>query len=379
MKKKNQKNKAKSGIILPLIVAPLIIAMAVSIFIFISYEESKKVDDSEIVATVNGYKITALELSDRMAVEKNAVIDKFGKDYKEEINEDFWEMEVESDGKKTTPRAYLQQQALNELIRYKVEQKIAVENGIISEEVSYQELLAQMKQENAERSKNKAEGKPVYGVTAYNKNTYFKYYYSNLGLKNRYALSEKGKPLFVDDSELKNWYDKVKSEKYPKFDTYKIYNYVVYYSPSGDGGSPNLNLAKDLGEKIKAALKGGKDIYYIKQNISSQVESYYVDISDENASSIYKNNPELYNAIIEMDKGDVSDVLVGVRASNGKNVVYVAKCESRKDGGFKDFEENKSSIFTEYTQEKYEKYIDEEAKKAEVKKFESFEKITGLD
>lgn len=380
MSKYQKKKKTKAGIIIPLVVTPLIIAMAVSIFIFISYEESKKVDDNETVALVNGYKITALELSDRMAEYKADVVDKFGKDYKEELNEDFWEMEVEADGEKTTPREYLQNLALDELVRCKVEQRIAVENNIISEnEASYDVFLANMKKENNERSKKKANGEPVYGVSAYNKNTYFKYYYSNLGLKNKNALSEEGKPLFVGDNDLKKWYDKVKEEKYPKFDTYKIYNYVVYYSPSGESDLPNLALAKDIAKEVKTALEKGEDIYYIKANISSSVESYYVDISDENASDIYKNNPELYKAIENMNEGDVSEVLVGVRAQNNKNVVYVAKCESRKDGGFKEFDENKEAIFTEYTQEKYEEYIDGEVEKVTIEKTESFVKVTGLE
>lgn len=380
MSKYQKKKKTKAGIIIPLVVTPLIIAMAVSIFIFISYEESKKVDDNETVALVNGYKITALELSDRMAEYKADVVDKFGKDYKEELNEDFWEMEVEADGEKTTPREYLQNLALDELVRCKVEQRIAVENNIISEnEASYDVFLANMKKENNERSKKKANGEPVYGVSAYNKNTYFKYYYSNLGLKNKNALSEEGKPLFVGDNDLKKWYDKVKEEKYPKFDTYKIYNYVVYYSPSGESDLPNLALAKDIAKEVKTALEKGEDIYYIKANISSSVESYYVDISDENASDIYKNNPELYEAIVDMNAGDVSDILVGVRAQNNKKVVYVAKCESRKDGGFKDFEEIKDSVFSEYTQEKYDEYIDGEVEKAVVKTNENFEKVTGLN
>lgn len=380
MSKHHKKNKAKAGIILPLIVAPLIIAMVVSIFIFISYEESKKVDDNETVALVNGYKITALELSDRMAEYKADVVDKFGKEYKDELNEDFWEMEVEADGEKTTPREYLQNLALEKLVRFKIEQKVAVDNNIISaDEVSYDSILKSMKSENADRSQKKAEGKAIYGVSSYNKNTYFKYYYSNLSLKNRNALSESGKPLFVSDVDLKKWYDKVKEEKYPKFDTYKIYNFVVYYSPSGEENLPTLSKAEDIGKKVKTALENGKDIYYIKSNISSSVESYYVDISDENASDIYKNNPELYKAIENMNSGDVSGVLVGVRSQNNKNVVYVAKCESREDGGFKDFDENKEAIFTECTQEKYEEYIDGEVKKATVEKTESFKKVTGLD
>ncbi|MBQ7128820.1 MAG: hypothetical protein IJO19_02395, partial [Clostridia bacterium] len=227
--KSRQKKKKTSKLMPILFITPLALTIIIASVFFVYYEQSKNVDDNEIVAKVNGLEITAAELSSKMAIDEEYVVNKFGKDYEEELNEDFWDLEVkDDDGNSTNPREYLQNMALKKLTAYKVEQQIAIENGIISEsDAAYDAFLKNLKKANEGKSKKEK----------YSKKTYYEYVYKQLQKKNRVALSKKGKPLYASGSVLKEWFEKSNDEKYKKIDNFHFDIYYVYY----DDKSNNYN------------------------------------------------------------------------------------------------------------------------------------------
>lgn len=357
------KKEIKKSIKPLIIIVSLVIALALAVSMIIFYELKTQVKDFEIVATVNGYNIYAKELAQRMSDEKGYIIEEFENNYDGEIDEKFWNEEI--NGKK--PIEELRNRALEKLVRYKVEQKIAVDNGVIEKrEADYKAFLQNLEKENNERSLKIAKGQPVYGVKSYTESSYFKYTYSNMQIENRKVLSEKGKDLYADESTLKKWYESVKRDKYLKADTYQFDNYYLYFNDNKSGENYSQEQAEMIMKKVKAALEDGKDLQYINKNICNDVVFKYIDVNDENISNIQKSSPTFFEEISTLNKSDVSKVITE------NDSCYVAVCKSRKPGGYKEFSEYKNSMYSEYIEEKYEAYVDEKVKNAKVNTLEKF-------
>ncbi len=363
----NSREKKKTSKLVPiLIITPLLLTVIIASVFFVYYEQSKNVDDNEVVAKINGFEITAKELAARMAIDKKSVVDKFGKDYKDELNEDFWDLEVKDDNNKNTnPREYLQNMALEEIVKYKVQLQIALDNGILSKDEATYDAFVKGYQ-TANKGKKKISEKK-----------YYEKYYNELSEKNRVALSENGKPLYVDDENLRNWFDEVKGKAYKKIDSF---SFDIYYA-NYDDASNNLNKdsAKAIIKNAKNAIKDGNSLSFVKNNISKFVFKQTMDINYKTATEKQKNFPSFYKEAVNLEAGDFSKVYLGVRPQHNVKVAFFGVCKSRKSGGYLDFESVKSTIFKNYTNEKYEKYVESKVKAAKVKKLEKFSKVTGLD
>ena len=326
MKEKPKTKTERVARYMPLMyLIPLIMFVIAAAIIIIVKESAKNVSPDEIVAKVNGYAITAQELSDRMSAEKSYIIEQYGD--KKQIDEDFWSTEING----VTPRSKLQNRALDVLKTYKVEQQVAVENKIIDKKnTSYTALISAMENENNLRSQKIASGQPVYGAKKYTKSTYFTYYYSNLQIENKKKLGEKGGALYSDNKTVKAWYDSVKDEKYPAFDTYDLTVYKLDLTKS----SYDEKSARDIMQKVKAALESKKDYDYIKGNICKDVVKSNAKVNDDNASNLQKSAAELFNEMPSLNAGDVSDVV------SDESSIFVVVCNLRKDGGYKSYNEN---------------------------------------
>ncbi len=331
------KMKNKKSVIVS-ISAVLIVAILLSAVVFFAVKTS--VRDTDIVATVNGLEICAEEFKLQMSAQKGYYIDENG------------EVDVEK----------LKSKALDYLIRYKVEQQEAVKCGAIKrEETSYNALVSAMEKENIQRSQKIAAGQPVYGVKQYTYGSYFTYTYSNMQLDVREKLGKKGNALYATDDELKLWYDSVKAERYPKYDTLKLDYYKITWS---DAISPEEaeSTMKEVREQV---IDSGTHDY-------CDPEYQELIIDDDNIADLQKTSPQFFEAVDNMKVGDVTEVI----SENDSSFFAVLK--SAKKAGYKALEDYKDSIYTEYITEKYETYIDALVKSAKVEKTDKF-KYLKLD
>lgn len=366
---KHGQKKKTSKLVPILIIAPLLLTVIIASVFFVYYEQSKNIDDNEIIAKINGVEISAEELSARMAIDEEYVVNKFGKDYKEELNEDFWDLEVkDDDGNNTNPRKYLQDMALKEITEYKVQLEIAKENGILSEEkATYKAFLESFKNENKNKDKDKA----------FSEKEYYDYYYNKLKEKNVAVLLKKGKPLYADDSVLEKWFDKVKDEKYKNTDSYNFDIYYAYYDDKSN--NYNKDSAKAILKNVRQAIKDGNDLNFVRNDISRFVFKQTMDINNANAAEKQKNYPNFYKEAINLKVGGFSDVYLGVRPKTKKKIAYFGVCKKRTAGGYSSFAEVKSEILENYSAEKYKGYVENKVKQAKIEKLENFSKVTGLD
>lgn len=205
------KKRSKKTLIYVGVIAVLIL-VAIAVYITFSH-----VGENEAVVKVNGEAVTARELSRHMSWNKAYVITYFKDEYDAEVDSDFWNRSYGD----TTPNEYLREYTLKQLVRYKVEQQLAVSYGLMGkEETTYKSFLKKLEEENNSRSGKAQNGEIVYGVTQYTESTYFSYVYSNMQLRLQDMLSEKGEPLYVSDEDLKKWYEQSGNEELD-FEEYK--------------------------------------------------------------------------------------------------------------------------------------------------------------
>lgn len=330
------------------------------IMIYISFIHVGKWD---VVATVNDYDITAGELKEHMSQNKSYVITYFKEKYDADTADGFWNRKYND----TTPNAYLRDYTLEELTRYKVEQQLAISYGLLEQEdTTYKSFLQQLESENDLRAEKVSKGEIIYGVKNYTESTYFSYLYNNMQLKLQDKMSEEGEPLYASDTEIQNWYDEEKEERFTAADTMVLESYSV---ASGEERMENTDSAAVSGlEELRKDLLAGKSAEEIQkqyQDISYQE----ITIDDDNAAGMQKTSQIFYEEAQKLKEGEVSLVLYD------KNTYLVLRCISREEGGFKDYKEYESGIRKEYVSDKYEEYVDALVKKAKVTKKTKYKRV----
>ena len=208
-----------------------------------------------------------------------------------------------------------------------------------------------MKTENASREQKVNNGEIIYGVKEYTYSSYHTYTYSNMQIDTREVLGKKGNALYADDKELKTWYESVKQERYPKFDTMKFDYYKINWTDDITTDKASSLMQKARKEFIEQGSYNVGNVQYI-----------HLTIDDDNASDLQKTSPIFFETIQKMKVGDVTEVI----SENASSFFAVLK--STKKAGYKDFEEHKSAIYTEYIDEKYEGFVDNRVKSAKVEK-----------
>jgi len=345
--------KKTKGIIIAISVC-LSVALLLSSLVFFAIKTSVK--NSDIVATVNGLEICAEEFKLQMSAQKGYVIDEIGEN--KTIDDKFWKTEIDG----VTPLEILKQRALDYFVKYKVEQKIAVDCGVINKsETSFDALNTAMQNENKIREQKVNAGEVIYGVKEYTYNSYLTYTYSNMQIDAREKLGEKGNKLYTSDAELKKWYDSVKEERYPKFDTMKLDYYKITWSDV----IPPEEAESTMNEARKQVIATGT-------HDCCDPEYKEITIDDDNAPDLQKTSPQFFEAVSEMRIGDVTEVI------NENNSSFFAVLKSAEKAGYKDFDEYKTSIYTECVAEKYETYVEECVKSAKIEKTDKF-KYLKLD
>lgn len=335
--------------------------MVLIVFIIVIYMIFFHVGETDIVVTVNGEGITAEELKQHMSQNKAYAISYFKEAYDAKVDHDFWNRQYED----TTPNEYLREYTLKQLVRYKVEQQLAVSYGLLEqEETTYQSFLQQLEKENDSRSSKANSDEIVYGVTKYTESTYFSYLYSNMQLRLQDKLAEEGEPLYVSDEELKKWYSDVKEERFVGTDTIVLQSYSITLE---DTDSIHSETAAYL-EELQKDLKAGKSAEEL-QGKYEKAEYQELTMDDDSASGMQKNSQTFYEAAQNLEKGEVSEVLCD------RNTYMVLKCISREKGEAKDFEEYKSGIRKEYTSDRYTEYIDGLVEKAVTVINRKYEKV----
>ena len=244
----------------------------------------------------------------------------------EQVNrDDFWQ--TEEDG--TAPWELLDELVQEEL-RYNYALKnLAVEYSVI-ENYTYQELLETREQENTSRAQTiDSEDGTVYGLTDFDEQTYYKYWYSNLETQVTNALIDN--EVSVTEDECRAYYDANPEEfSYETGVTifYAEFPYTEESRTESEAQAQRMKKAMESTDSISELREAFPDISIQELTLNS------LD-TQEGMSGVYSNR---WQTASQMSEGDT----YGPYEDNG--MICVMKCVDRTDNGSIEFDEVKSRI-----------------------------------
>ncbi len=169
-------------IIIPLAAAVLAVAVAVVLII------TAPVPQNKAVAFVDGHSIYAGELMLAIEKLKSDTIMYFMDTYGVSQGKNFWEQEAGGEN----PREKLITDALELAARYKKEQIMMLDYGVITEkEMSFEVFCKELESENRERLAADKKGETIYGPVQYTKQGYYDYLHNNRIMDLKWKVNEK--------------------------------------------------------------------------------------------------------------------------------------------------------------------------------------------
>ena len=293
--------------------------------------------NTDTVAVVNGEEIEKGEFMMIASEKKGEVFAYFADKYGAEYSDTLW---TESfDGEK--PSELISKLVTDELVPIKIQQKMAVEYGVL-DSCKYSDFLKRFEKENQTRKKKKENNQIVYGVTEYSQEAYYKDEFAKtvISLKDEWK-----KEVNFGDSELKNYYEKNKDMYYRQSPSGEVMLYIFDY---------------DKTEKVKSLLEKAKQGRNIDDEIKAIGGKSETLIIDPNLSDRYYDM-EYPGLLQELNSGNEYTELLGFG-----DMIYFAKAKQISDG-YKSYEEVKANVEKFYIDELYNDYINELVKEAEIK------------
>lgn len=328
-----------------LLSAVFVVALAMGIIFLYHFDLNKP------VASINGEQVEKEEFKLFLNKNRSLIYNKFHKTNGAEYSRNFWTTDFDG----TTPEKELKQAVLQEIIKIKVQQHLAKQNGLL-QDTRYSAFLAGLKRENSKRKDIMGKNGVIYGPQQYDEPGYYDYVFSNMVISLQDKLSQD--KFAISDKKLREYFDSVKDRLYKLPDTIKTG--WIYIPTSGD----NQNIINEKMKKIKSEIEAGKSFDDIKNVYQSKKQPDIVFaeriLDRSTARSDAFSDPLLAKIANSLDSGKTSDIF----EENGSiNLLF---CFSRTSGGYLAFDECKDNVRKKYVEGQYGKYIDELVKAAVV-------------
>lgn len=304
-------------------------------------------DEKGVAAYINGEKIETAELMLFASMNKAEVVKYFTDKYDAQYTSDFWQNEFGGE----RPHDMLLNEAMEELIPYKLKQKLAKKKGLIKS-CDYSDFLIRLEEENEKRKKTKESGGVVYGVTQYSPAAYYKDSMAKLEIELEEMWAKKLDP---DDDELLEYYEEIKDDYYKKLNESSITVYSFDESKE--------NEAKKLLERAKL----GEDVQEDAKALGAVVED--MDIDNESLRYITFAYPGVYELIEDKKAPSAAGMF------NSAQGLCFVRVNEIKDGGYKNFEDVEQNVLSMYTEKNFNEYIEKLIKKAKIKYTNEYETI----
>lgn len=314
------------------------------------------------VAEVNGEPVSARELAHFAALNRAYVMEYFMNTYGADYGRSFWHQSYNGE----TPSGMLHKRALQDAVRMKVELGLAKEEGLL-EGISFDDVLGEMAKENARRKQAADNGQPVYGPVKFEESTFVDFYRSKLltELKERLSRSV----LSATEEQLKAHYEAIKPELF-RTEGKVTYNRIsVAYRKDGSESARGKEQALNSAEQVRQLLEGGRSAdEAVKELLDAGADAGLQldrgeEFNDRTASRIFKSQPQLYTALMELTG---SRPVSPVNEDRQSGQYWVVQLIAREGGGFKSFEEARDQVRKHYTEAAFEVYIQERVQAAVV-------------
>lgn len=141
-------------------------------------------EKSSIVLWVNDMPVTTSEFEFQMLRNKAEVTGYFYRKHKISDSDIFWISSFQNE----SPLEMLKKLALEDAIKCKVQQQLAIKKGV-SDNFDFDEMIKEMEAVNLERKQKVQLGEVVYGPVSFTPRTYFDYVFDQMVYELKYELS----------------------------------------------------------------------------------------------------------------------------------------------------------------------------------------------
>jgi PPIC-type PPIASE domain len=312
--------------------------------------------NEQIVLTIDDYEVTYSEFIPFLQNRKALTANYFKEKYNVEYNKDFWTSDYHGEN----PLEQAKQNAVDDLLKIKIEQMVMKENGVI-QDISYESFLNSLDNENDQRKEKLKNNQPIYGPTQYGAFEFYSYSQSINYQKLIHKMAEDARNTKPDAFFLQ-LYDDIKQSY---FDNGYIFSYEKI-------SVPNKINAQDALEQIKHKaltenLTAEKAASQLDQTV--KVEQQQLDLQKVSKDDSLANL--LYEAFLEMKDGEFSDIY-----EMGDDAV-VFRIISRDSRGYEDYKDVKDVVAQIYAQNQIEEQVSKRQQDAKVNIIHPvFDKIT---
>lgn len=302
---------------------------------------------SEPVASVNGIYITQDEFEFYMNTYYVAeTYSYYSREFGIEPTEDFWTTIYD----KSTPLDHIHNQTLSYLTKIKTELKLMQQSGVL-DQISFDQLQLQWREENENRSKALQQGKPIYGPVEYGLHEYIEYLISNGKTRLKEKWIAEG-VISVTDQEIEDRYELLRTSNY-KYPDRVVVEYLEWIYSDDD---EKVEVSKIV-ENLHVTWKSGMEFETLleQQHLDGKVVRR---VFDETTTRYDEQSTVLKEAAYQLDP-DLS--LVIVDTGHG---IYLLRCIERENDRFMMLDDIESQIKSELFQMKYDELVSKEVNKA---------------
>lgn len=310
----------------------------------------------EVVLTIDDYEVTYSEFMPFLQNNKALTVNYFKEKYNVEYNKDFWTNVYHGEN----PLAHAKQNAVDDLLKIKIEQMLMKENGVIHD-ISYEAFLNSLDNENAQRKEKLQNKQPIYGPTQYGAFEFYSYSQSINYQKLIHKMAEEARNTKTDEFFME-LYDEIKQFY---FDSGYIFNYEKISIPKESGAQDALEQIKLKASTEKRKVDGA--VSQLDQTV--KVEQQMLDLGKVSKDDSFANL--LYEEFLEMKDGQFSQVY-----EMGEDAV-VFRLIGRESKGYEEYKDVKDAVAQIYAQNQIEEQVIRRQKEAKVNIIHPvFDKIT---
>lgn len=242
----------------------------------------------------------------------------------------------------------------------KTVQSLAGEYGLEFPE-DFTELEQERREENEQRAVEVSEGGTVYGPIEYGEYEYYSYRFGNLEEELKQKLREN--VFTFSDEELKAAYDGMGEGYFDRGYRGEARVYVTVRTESAEeAGGQSSETLRVLFDEIREQLLSGKtpDADAVSEKYGIRVNMYEYSFEGDSA---FKDNDQMQQVMEiygQLAPGEVSGMY------NVMGYDCIVQCISKEDLGVSTWEENREFLIRHCLEEKYEKYMEEQCREAEI-------------
>ncbi|HQA56792.1 MAG TPA: peptidylprolyl isomerase [Acetivibrio sp.] len=341
----------KTGVIL---ILSIIIAISALLAALLAYRNEFIYNDFSKVAMVNGEPVYVREYKMRLKSNSNEGLELFSEKNMLKNDSDL----LSSSLKSKAPDEVVKQNVLEDIIRIKVQQKLAMEKGII-DSTDYKDFLKELEKENEKRNDAIKNNKVIYGPENYGEIEYYSYKFDNMvkELKNKLKESE----FLISESEIKEMYLRLKESRFKIPDGIEIQAVIIpFVDEKGIISDEKKKNAEQLIEEAKMRIEKGESFEKIANAYKKHGEILDHYFTKEEQLSKNIPYPEFLQEAKKLIPGQVSDIIE--RTTDYSLLI----CKSKEEWGYVSYEEASKILRDEQIEKEYEEYIDELVKEADV-------------